>query len=105
MRPQHGSVRQEAADGFGRDPAVPDRGVRLALPRLRWLAGDDWRAREARLNSYPRYVTEIDGQPVHFLHMRCGDGDAVPLILTHGWPGSIVEYLFHRARSASTGPG
>ena len=70
----------------------------FALPRLRrlagyWLAGYDWRAQEARLNSYPQFVTEIDGQPVHFLHVRCGDGDAVPLILTHGWPGSVVEYL------------
>jgi pimeloyl-ACP methyl ester carboxylesterase len=70
----------------------------FAMPRLRrlvgyWLTGYDWRAQEARLNSYPQFVAEIDGQPVHFLHVRCGDSDAVPLILTHGWPGSIAEYL------------
>jgi pimeloyl-ACP methyl ester carboxylesterase len=78
--------------------APADEEYGFALPRLRrlvdyWLTGYDWRAQEARLNSHPQFVTEIDGQPLHFLHVRCGDSDAVPLILTHGWPGSIVEYL------------
>jgi pimeloyl-ACP methyl ester carboxylesterase len=58
-----------------------------------WLDGFDWRAVEARLNAYPQFVTEIDGQDIHFLHVRSSRADATPLILTHGWPGSVVEYL------------
>ena len=58
-----------------------------------WRDGYDWRAWEARLNGYPQFTTTIDGQNVHFLHLRSGQPDALPLILTHGWPGSIVEYL------------
>jgi pimeloyl-ACP methyl ester carboxylesterase len=58
-----------------------------------WLDGFDWRALEARLNSYPQFVTEIDGEDIHFLHVRSSRADATPLILTHGWPGSIVEFL------------
>ncbi|HEY1179297.1 MAG TPA: epoxide hydrolase, partial [Phytomonospora sp.] len=53
----------------------------------------DWRAAEAELNTYPQYVTEIDGQNIHFLHVRSTREDATPLLLTHGWPGSIVEFL------------
>jgi len=58
-----------------------------------WRDGYDWREREARLNAYPQFKTTIDGQDVHFLHVRSPDSDALPLIATHGWPGSIVEYL------------
>ncbi|NUT45767.1 MAG: epoxide hydrolase [Saccharothrix sp.] len=58
-----------------------------------WRTGYDWRAWEARLNSYPQHVTEIDGQDVHFLHVRSPEPDAFPLVLTHGWPGSLVEFL------------
>ena len=58
-----------------------------------WRDGYDWREREARLNAYPQFKTTIDGQDVHFLHVRSPDSDAFPLIATHGWPGSIVEYL------------
>ncbi|NJP93170.1 epoxide hydrolase [Nonomuraea sp. FMUSA5-5] len=58
-----------------------------------WRDGFDWRALEATLNAYPQFTTEIDGQNVHFLHVRSADPDALPLILTHGWPGSIAEYL------------
>ncbi|WP_084957039.1 epoxide hydrolase family protein [Thermoactinospora rubra] len=58
-----------------------------------WADGYDWRAWEARLNAYPQFTTEIDGQNIHFLHVRSGRPDALPLILTHGWPGSIVEFL------------
>jgi pimeloyl-ACP methyl ester carboxylesterase len=57
-----------------------------------WSSGYDWRAWEARLNAHPQFVTEIDGQTVHFLHVRSAREDALPLILTHGWPGSVVEY-------------
>lgn len=58
-----------------------------------WRDGYDWRAWEARLNSYPQFTTTIDGQNVHFVHVKSPEPDAFPLILTHGWPGSIVEYL------------
>ena len=58
-----------------------------------WRTAYDWRAWEARLNAYPQFTTEIDGQNVHFLHVRSPHADALPLILTHGWPGSVVEYL------------
>ncbi len=58
-----------------------------------WRTGYDWRAWEARLNEYPQFTTTIDGQNIHFLHVRSPEPDALPLILTHGWPGSIVEYL------------
>nr|BFE86575.1 hypothetical protein GCM10020093_091760 [Planobispora longispora] len=59
----------------------------------RWRTGYDWRAWEAKINAYPQFTTEIDGQTVHFLHVRSAEPDATPLILTHGWPNSIVEYL------------
>ena len=58
-----------------------------------WRHGFDWRAAEARLNSYPQYTTEIDGQKIHFLHVRSPEPNATPLLLIHGWPGSIVEFL------------
>ncbi|MEV6622688.1 TIGR03086 family metal-binding protein [Amycolatopsis sp. NPDC051106] len=58
-----------------------------------WLEKFDWRAFEARLNAYPQFVTEIDGETIHFLHVRSSRADATPLVLTHGWPGSIAEYL------------
>lgn len=58
-----------------------------------WQHGYDWRKHEARLNQYPQFTTEIDGQTIHFLHVRSPEPDALPLILTHGWPGSIVEFL------------
>ncbi|WP_103347711.1 TIGR03086 family metal-binding protein [Amycolatopsis sp. CA-128772] len=58
-----------------------------------WLEKFDWRAFEARLNAYPQFLTEIDGETIHFLHVRSSRPDATPLVLTHGWPGSIVEYL------------
>jgi epoxide hydrolase len=58
-----------------------------------WQRGYDWRAAEAELNSYPQFVTEIDGANVHFLHVRSSRPDAVPLLLTHGWPGSVAEFL------------
>jgi epoxide hydrolase len=58
-----------------------------------WLEKYDWRSTEARLNSYPQFTAEIDGESIHFLHVRSSRADATPLILTHGWPGSILEYL------------
>ncbi|MEU3165219.1 epoxide hydrolase family protein [Streptosporangium sp. NPDC006930] len=57
-----------------------------------WRSGYDWRKHEAALNEYPQFTTEIDGQNIHFLHVRSPEPDALPLVLTHGWPGSIVEF-------------
>ncbi|MEH0928735.1 epoxide hydrolase family protein [Micromonospora sp. CPCC 205558] len=59
----------------------------------RWRGGFDWRAVEARLNAHPQFVTEIDGEQIHFLHVRSSRPDATALVLTHGWPGSVLEYL------------
>ncbi|ADJ44969.1 microsomal epoxide hydrolase [Amycolatopsis mediterranei S699] len=58
-----------------------------------WRDGYDWRAHERKLNAFPQFVTEIDGQDIHFLHVRSPEPGALPLILIHGWPGSIVEFL------------
>jgi pimeloyl-ACP methyl ester carboxylesterase len=58
-----------------------------------WADGYDWRKQEARLNQYPQFTTTIDGANVHFLHVRSPEPDALPLVLTHGWPGSIAEFL------------
>jgi len=57
-----------------------------------WRTEYDWRAAEARLNEIPQFITEIDGTPVHFLHARSPEPDATPLIITHGWPGSVAEF-------------
>ncbi|MFC9970460.1 epoxide hydrolase family protein [Spirillospora sp. NPDC127200] len=58
-----------------------------------WRTTYDWRAQEAELNRFPQFTTEIDGQNVHFLHVRSPEPGAVPLLLTHGWPGSVVEFM------------
>jgi len=58
-----------------------------------WLDEYDWRRCEARLNAVPQFITEIDGLDIHFIHVRSKHEDALPLIVTHGWPGSIVEQL------------
>lgn len=58
-----------------------------------WLVGYDWRREEARLNEFEQFRTRIDGQSIHFIHVRSPHGDALPLLLSHGWPGSIVEFL------------
>ena len=58
-----------------------------------WASGYDWRATEARLNALRQFRTEIDGLGIHFLHVRSPHPDALPLVMTHGWPGSIVEFL------------
>ncbi|WP_018350431.1 epoxide hydrolase family protein [Longispora albida] len=76
---------------------IPGADYGVGLDRLRrlvgrWRDGFDWRAVERRLNAYPQFTTEIDGQNIHFLHVRSPEPDALPLILTHGWPGSILEY-------------
>jgi pimeloyl-ACP methyl ester carboxylesterase len=77
---------------------VDDRsqGVQLATMRelaRYWTTEYDWRACEARLNALPQFTTEIDGVDIHFIHVRSPHEDALPLIMTHGWPGSVVELL------------
>jgi epoxide hydrolase len=57
-----------------------------------WAERYDWRATETRLNAMPQFRTEIDGLGIHFLHLRSPEPDALPLVLTHGWPGSIIEF-------------
>jgi pimeloyl-ACP methyl ester carboxylesterase len=77
---------------------VADRsqGVQLAtvqgLARY-WSADYDWRKVEAKLNALPQFTTEIDGLTIHFIHVRSQHKDALPLIMTHGWPGSVIELL------------
>ncbi|MFH5802194.1 epoxide hydrolase family protein [Haladaptatus sp. CMAA 1911] len=58
-----------------------------------WQTSYDWHEHEAKLNEFPQFTTTIDGQTIHFLDIRSEESDALPLILTHGWPGSIVEFL------------
>lgn len=58
-----------------------------------WLSDFDWRAHEEELNLYPHFLTEIDGQTIHFVHVKSEEPDAFPLILTHGWPSSFYEYF------------
>ena len=65
--------------------------VRGAVDRL--LNGFDWRKAEAEINGLPQFTTEIDGQNVHFIHVKSAEKNATPLLLIHGWPGSIVEFL------------
>ena len=73
-----------------------DYGVPLAYIQdlaEHWRTGYDWRKQEARLNQHPQFTTTIDGQQIHFLHVRSPHPDPLPLIMTHGWPGSIAEFL------------
>jgi hypothetical protein len=58
-----------------------------------WADGFDWHAQEARLNQFPQHTTTIDGQTIHFLHVRSPEPDALPLLVTHGYPSSVAEFL------------
>src|SRR5436309_1240901 len=72
------------------------RGVPLAyLKQLAeyWRTQFDWRKQEARLNEFPQFTAEIAGQAIHFLHVRSPEANALPLIITHGYPGSVVEFI------------
>jgi pimeloyl-ACP methyl ester carboxylesterase len=107
IRPFHVDIPEEAlVDLRGRTTATrwPDKetvgdqsqGVQLdklqALVRY-WGTDYDWRRAEARLNALPQFITEIDGLDIHFIHARSRHADAMPLIVTHGWPGSVIELL------------
>jgi len=90
--------RRIAATRWPSKELVADRsqGVQLAtlqeLARY-WAAEYDWRRCETRLNALPQFKTEIDGEDVHFIHVKSRHADALPLIMTHGWPGSVIELL------------
>src|SRR5689334_9776740 len=90
--------RRIAATRWPGKELVTDRsqGVQLAtlqeLARY-WTTAYDWRKAEAKLNALPQFTTEIDGVDIHFIHVRSEHEDALPLIMTHGWPGSVIEML------------
>jgi hypothetical protein len=67
-----------------------------------WAENYNWRSREARLNRFDQFITQIDGLDVHFLHVRSPHPEAMPLVITHGWPGSVVE--FHKVIEPLTNP-
>src|SRR5271170_3823610 len=107
IRPFHVDVSDEALEGLRRRIAatrwpskelVADRsqGVQLAtiqqLARY-WTTDYDWRHCEAALNALPQFSTEIDGVDIHLIHIKSRHEDALPMIMTHGWPGSIIELL------------
>jgi pimeloyl-ACP methyl ester carboxylesterase len=107
IRPFHVDVPDEALEDLRRRIAAtnwPDKetvedhsqGVPLAMMRRladHWMTDYDWRRCESTLNAYPQYVTEIDGLDIHFIHARSHHDDALPLVVNHGWPGSVVEQL------------
>ena len=90
--------RRIAATNWPEKETVADdtQGMQLATMRglaRHWATDYDWRKAEARLNAYPQFVTTIDGLPIHFIHVRSRHPDALPLVVNHGWPGSVVEQL------------
>ncbi|WP_280348931.1 epoxide hydrolase family protein [Nocardia neocaledoniensis] len=86
-----GALYPDELPGVGDAYGVPAGRVRTLAQY--WLEEFDWRALESELNAYPQFTTEIEGEDIHFLHIRSSRPDATPVILTHGWPGSILEYL------------
>jgi pimeloyl-ACP methyl ester carboxylesterase len=92
-------LRQRLADTRWPDELAGlgwSRGVPLGFLKTvaeHWRESYDWRAAEARLNRFPQFTTDIDGQTIHFLHVRSPEPDALPLVLTHGYPSSVAEFL------------
>jgi pimeloyl-ACP methyl ester carboxylesterase len=107
IRPFHVSVPEEQLVDLRRRIAAtrwpdketvadPSQGVQLATVQQlqrHWQNGYDWRKVEARLNALPQFTTRIDGLDIHFIHVRSKHENALPMIVTHGWPGSIIEQL------------
>src|SRR5215213_3614750 len=107
IRPFHVDVSDEALAEMRRRIAatvwperetVPDSSQGVPLTTMQqlaryWATDYDWRACEAKLNALPQFVTEIDGLDIHFIHVRSRHEDALPLVVNHGWPGSIIEQL------------
>ncbi|MFE3794323.1 epoxide hydrolase family protein [Nocardia tengchongensis] len=77
--------------GTGWERGIPESGLRELAAY--WRNEFDWRAQEAKLNAFPQFTTEIDGQTIHFLHVRSARPDAKPLLITHGFPSSVAEFL------------
>ncbi len=107
LRPFHVNVsdaeladlrRRVAATKWPDRETVPDasQGVQLATMRALasyWAANHDWRKCEAKLNSFPQFITNIDGLDIHFIQVKSKEKNALPVIITHGWPGSVIEQL------------
>jgi pimeloyl-ACP methyl ester carboxylesterase len=107
IRPFHVDIPEEeladlrrrlAATRWSDPETVPDQSQGAQLSRLQglvryWGTDYDWRRAEAKLNALPQFITEIDGLDIHFIHVRSRHQDALPLIVTHGWPGSVLELL------------
>jgi hypothetical protein len=107
IRPFHVDVPDEALDELRRRIAATNwpeketvadqsQGVPLAMVQelaRYWATDYDWRKCEARLNALPHFLTEIDGLDIHFINVRSQHEDALPLVVNHGWPGSIIEQL------------
>jgi hypothetical protein len=107
IRPFHIKISQEAlvdlrrriaATKWPEQETVTDasRGVQLATMRKLasyWQTDYDWRKVEARLSALPQFTTNIDGLDIHFIHVRSKNPNALPLIITHGWPGSVIEQI------------
>jgi pimeloyl-ACP methyl ester carboxylesterase len=107
VQPFHIDVPQSALDDLReridatRWPSqelVPDRSQGVQLAALKelaryWATDYDWRTVEAKLNALPQFTTEIDGVNIHFIHVKSSSDEALPLIVTHGWPGSVLELL------------
>src|ERR671920_1398154 len=90
--------RRIAATRWPERETVADQSQGVQLATLQslvryWGTGYDWRRAEAKLNALPQFVTTIDGVDIHFIHVRSKHPNALPVIVTHGWPGSIVEQL------------
>jgi len=107
IRPFHIEIPEEQIDDLRRRIAatrwpskelVTDRSQGVQLVTLHelahyWENDHDWRKTEAKLNALPQFTTEIDGVNIHFIHVKSRHENALPLIMTHGWPGSIIELL------------
>jgi pimeloyl-ACP methyl ester carboxylesterase len=107
IQPFHVEIPEERIDDLHRrieatrwpsKELVEDRSQGIQLATLKelaryWTTDYDWRKAEAKLNALPQFTTEIDGVEIHFIHVRSKHEDALPLIMTHGWPGSVIELL------------
>ena len=90
--------RRIAATRWPTKELVKDRSQGVQLATLRalaryWTTEYDWRTCEVRLNALPQFTTEIDGVDIHYIHVRSRHENALPLLMTHGWPGSVIELL------------
>src|SRR5918994_2619974 len=90
--------RRIAATNWPEKETVADQSQGVPLAMIQglaryWLTDYDWRECEAKLNALPQFITEIDGLDIHFIHVRSPHEGALPLIVNHGWPGSIIEML------------